>query len=489
MDLYITEKPDVGRNLADFLARKNNKTAKREDGYITIPGVAKVTWARGHLLELAEFDHYLRPMVKPEALTSDGKVKWHATIDMLPFFPDHYEMIPSVKDADKRKQLNLIKSLIEEAETIYHSADKDREGQAIIDNILDYFDVRGKKIMRLTFSALDDASLELAFANIERNDQPKFKGMGTAARARAIADMSLGLNLTRILSVLHSPDGVMTAGRVQTPLLGIIVERQWAIDNFKPKDFFIPVVTLPDGTKLKWKKRSGDMGYGFDDEGRIVDKNLAQEIVDRINAGLQGRIDKATSKEIKEAPPLPYSLPALQTEMGIRYGLSVDDTTAACQGLYEKKMQSYIGTDCRYLPESMHAAAREILAKMRSAGFAKMVEGADTSIKYKCWDDSKVTAHHAIIPTGENGSFSNKAEELVYKAVSARYLAQFHPESVYLETRLEVSFGQDLFTSVQKDMISPGWRAIDSDGAKDRHIDSNKEDLTDDADLKDKVVA
>lgn len=479
MDLYITEKPDVGRNLADFLARKNGRSAKREDGYISIPGVANVTWARGHLLELAEFDHYLRAMVGPEALLPDGRVRWAASLNLLPFFPEHYEMVPSTKDGDKRKQLNLIGRLIKDADTIFHSADKDREGQAIIDNILDHFAIRGKKIMRLAFSALDDASLESAFAKVEENDQPKFKGMGIAARARSIADMSLGLNLTRILSVLHSPDGVMTAGRVQTPLLGIIVERQWAIDNFKSKDFYIPVVTLPDGVKLKWKKRAGDAGHGFDEEGRIIDRAVAQEIVDRINAGLRGCVDKAASKELRETPPLPYSLPALQTEMGIRHGLSVDDTTAACQGLYEKKMQSYIGTDCRYLPESMHAAAREIMVKLRGAGFAAQVEGANADIKYKCWDDSKVTAHHAIIPTGEKGSFSSRAEELVYKAVSSRYLAQFHPESIFLETRLEASFGRDTFVSVQKDMISPGWRAIDSDGVKEGS-NPNKEDMKDD---------
>lgn len=467
MDLYITEKPDVGRNLADYLARKHGRSAKREDGYMSIPGVANITWARGHLLELAEFDHYLRSMVGPEALMPDGRVRWAASLNLLPFFPENYEMVPSTKDADKRKQLNLIRGLIKDADVIYHSADRDREGQAIIDNILDHFGIKGKKVMRLAFSALDDASLDEAFKQVESNDQPKFKGMGLAARARAISDMSLGLNLTRLLSVLHSPDGVMTAGRVQTPLLGIIVERQWAIDGFKPKDFYTPIVTLPDGTELKWKKRAGDRTAGFDEEGRIIDMRVAQDIVDRINQGLQGVIDAAAAKELREAPPLPYSLPALQTEMGIRHGLSVDDTTAACQGLYEKKMQSYIGTDCRYLPESMHAAARDILAKMRGNGFKGQVEAANSQIKYKCWDDGKITAHHAIIPTGEHGSFSNKAEELVYKAVSSRYLAQFHPESVFIETRLEATFGQDSFSSVSKDMTSPGWRAIDSEGVRE----------------------
>jgi len=115
---------------------------------------------------------------------------------------------------------------------------------------------------------------------------------------------------------------------------------------------------------------------------------------------------------------------------------------------------------------------------MRGNGFKGQVEAANSQLKYKCWDDGKITAHHAIIPTGEHGSFSNKAQELVYKAVSSRYLAQFHPESVFIETRLEATFGQDSFSSVSKDMTSPGWRAIDSEGVREGKPD--QDEMTDD---------
>lgn len=469
MDLYIVEKPSVGRELASFLAKKRGVKESKGDGCIMVGGDF-VTWCRGHLKELAEFDHYMRPLAPAGAVFPDGRVSWSKTIGMLPFFPQRYEYIPSVKDSDKRAQLKVVEDLIRKADVVYHAGDRDREGQAIVDNILEGMPLAGKKIQRLAFSATDDKSFESALHSCESNEQPKFKNVGLAARARAIADMSIGLNLTRILSVMYSTDGVMTAGRVQTPLLGIVVERQWLIDNFKPRDFYVPIVVLPDGTELEWSSRAGERGDGFDEDGRIIDQEVAKRIVDQINAGLQGRINDASSKEVRKAPPLPYALPDIQSEMSARHGISVKDTTAACQSLYEKKMQTYIGTDCRYLPESMHAAAGEILSKMHGR-FKSAVEGAKLDIKYKCWDDSKVAAHHAIIPTGEAGTFANEVEEKVYRAVSSRYLAQFHPESVTLKTRLSASFGQDVFTATRSDVISPGWMAVDSDAASDEDGD------------------
>ncbi len=221
-------------------------------------------------------------------------------------------------------------------------------------------------------------------------------------------------------------------------------------------------IKLSDGTELEWRSRKSDVREpGFDDDGRIIDPEVAKAIVDAINRGLQGNITEASSKEEKEAPPLPYSLSAIQSEMSKRHGLPVSETTAACQALYEKKMQSYIGTDCRYLPESMHAAAGEILAKLRGAGFRNAVESSNPSLHYKCWNDDKVSAHHAIIPTGERGSFSNEAERLVYNAVSSRYIAQFHPESRSLVTRLAAQFGRDSFSASKSEVISLGWKAVD----------------------------
>lgn len=459
-ELYITEKPDVGRWLADYLSRRNGRTIKREKGYISIPGVADVTWGMGHLIELADLDYYLKELVTPDNLTGDGGVHWSAS--HLPFFPEKYEHIVS-SDAARREQLQIIKGLIDKADIIYHAADRDREGQAIVDNILEHFGVTAKDVRRLTFSALDDRSFEDAFERVESNSLSKFKLMTDAATARAIADMVIGLNLTRLLTTLHSEEGVMPAGRVQTPLLGVIVERQWAIDRFEPVKTYTPVVTLPDGTQVAWEARAGASGEGFDAHGRIIDPAIAQAIVDNINAGLAGEVVEYSCNELIAPPPLPFSLPALQIEMSRRHGLSVEETTRACQSLYEKKMQSYIGTDCRFLPESMHAVAGEIMAKLRAGGKVKGVDSANQDLRYACWDDSKVAAHHAIIPTGEKGFLANDAEKLVYQAVTDRYLAQFQPESRMLETKLVVSFGDDTFAQAEQAQITRGWRAVDTE--------------------------
>jgi len=470
MNLYIAEKPDVGRVLADYLSRKCKSASKREKGYFLIPGEGVVTWAVGHMLEQADMDYYLKSVV-PASSVKNNKVKWSS--DYLPFIPERFVMLPSM-DEGKSAQLKVIGKLMGEASAIYHSADRDREGQAIVDEMLANFKITGKKVRRIVFSALDDHSIDAAFRAVGDNSDPKYQNMWKASKARAMADWTIGLNATRACTVLHSAKGVISVGRVQTPTLAIIVARSEAIENFKPVAFYQPQITLADGTVLTWRSRSDGNTAGIDAEGRITDRGLAESIVDAINKGLAGTITDASSTKKKQPPPLPYSLPALQAEMSKRHGLSVEETTQACQSLYNKKMQSYVGTDCRYLPESMRHEATGVVTGLRGqAVFKKAAETANLDIRYKCWDDSKISAHHAIIPTGEKGSFENDAEKQVYESVSRRYLAQFHPEYCYLKIRIEAIFGSDSFSASHEVPVSMGWKSVDMDSS-DESADADK---------------
>lgn len=464
--MFVAEKPDVARELAGYLSKKCGKPAKRGERYIEV-GDDAVTWARGHLLEQAQPDEYFKHIARTGQNSKNGKLYWSAA--PIPILPDPFIYLPSVEDRDRAAQLKEIGRLMKKADTIFNAADLDREGQLIFDEIIDYFKI-AKPTKRLLFSALDDASFDRAFSAPAENSDPGVRNKGLAAKARGQADWLIGMNGTRAMTLAHGNKeaGVMNVGRVMVPTLSIVVRRHLEIANFKPRAFYTPVVELPDGTVLTWKKRrdGGDMA-GIDTEGRIVDRAVAEAIADAVNAGLQGNIIEAKAVEKSIEPPLPFSLPSIQSELSRKHGLPVDEITKACQRLYEKKMQTYVGTDCRFLPESMHGEARTVLAGLRGQ-FGQAINGTDLARKYKCWDDKKMTgdgaaAHHAIVPTGNAGAIESEAERIVYDAVCKRYIAQFHPEYRYKSITLQASFGADDFSAGARVPISMGWKTVEGD--------------------------
>lgn len=470
-ELYIAEKPDVGRVLADFIGRKKGIPVKKLQGAFEIGNVA-VTYCVGHMMESAPPDHYLLPSV-PASMISNGKVRW--SLAHLPIVPNPFVLL-EYSEASKKAQLRTIESLMKQSATIFHCADKDREGQSIVDELIEHFKMKHKPIKRIAFSALDDFSIDAAFKDVCDNNDPRYKNMGAASIARREGDWMIGMNLTRALSICFGEPGKpLTVGRVQTPVLAIVVRRYWDIKNFKPVDFFKVQIQLPDGTELSWRKRRGEAHAGIDSEGRIIDRRLAESIVESVNRGLKGEVVRADVKEKSTPPPLPYSLTSLQKEMSARHGLTVDETQAAAQSLYEKKMQTYVGTDSRYLPESMHADSGRVIKGLHAQGFKAAAEGADLDKHYACWNTKEAEPHHAIIPTGNVGSFSNEAERLVFGVVTSRFIAQFYPEYRYSETNLEVDFGQDVFAAVSKTPIAQGWKLVDSDSA-DKEIHANPGD-------------
>lgn len=486
MRLLVTEKPDAARELAGYLSRKSGAPAVKKQRYIEI-GQDIVTWARGHLLGQATPDFYLlqKGVVMTPQNSKKGKLYWSP--EHLPIIPAVFAYEPSEEDKDRTAQLNEIGDLMKRADIIFNAADRDREGQLIFDEIADYFHITGKKpIKRVMFSALDDASFDRSFSMVMENSDPAVRNPGLAAKARGQADWLIGMNGTRAMTLAHTNKefGVMNVGRVMEPTFSIVVLRQLEIDSFVSKPFYTPVIKLADGTVLQWHKRrdGGDM-VGFDADGRIVDRAVAEAIVSKINAGLAGEIYESKSIEKSQDPPLPFSLPAIQSELSKKHGLPVSSITEACQKLYEKKMQSYVGTDCRYLPESMHSEARDVLVGLQSK-FPGIVGGANTGKKYSCWNDKKLNgdgaaAHHAIIPTGKVGALDSEVERIVFDAVCRRYIAQFHPEYRYMSIALKSVFGHDEFTASAHVPVSMGWKEVEGD-------DDSKEEESDALGNKDK---
>lgn len=487
--VYITEKPSVGRALAEHLGIK-----KGYEGYIEVAGGDVVTWQIGHLLEQAGPDHYL---------PADKKGKWE--MGTLPIIPSNWVKFPK-SETDPRgapvlkngkpipsKQLAVVVEQIKKADIIVNAGDIDKEGQLVADEVIEYAgfppDGSKKPVERVLLVALDPDSLSKALANKRRNGEPEFVNRRLAAVGRSQADWLLGMNGTRAMTCKRPGQGVTSVGRVQTPTLGIVVKRDLEIEGFKPKDYFVPFIQIREGQatrELLWQERlPGKSEEGLDETGRIIDRRLAEKIVENIRKSMQGQVENYTAKEVKDPPPLPYNLSALQIDMSKAYGFSANDVSKIAQNLYERhKMISYIGTDSRYLPESMHADGPAVLTKLSKMFGGKVMEGVQSAIKHACWNDAKVSAHHAIVPTGITTGSLGPEEKKVFDAIARRYIAQFHPHYVYRAHSLAGSFGEDRFGATWQEPLVLGWRAVNGDMAERPKVpgmaDAEEEEVIDD---------
>lgn len=463
--VYITEKPSVAKALAEYLG-----VVKREEGCYHVKGGDTVTHLIGHLLVQAEPNHYLT-----EAQRARSR-----TFETLPIIPVQWVTLPKPETSERGQvktrngkpvpmaQLGIVCKLLVKADIIVNAGDIDREGQLVADEVIEHagFDPAGspkKPVERILLAALDNASIAKALASPRMNGEPEFVQRRMAALARSRADWLVGMNGSRGYSI--RANRTVSVGRVQTPTLALVVRRDLEIENFREKAYFVPMVKLPDGLELAWSGRvEGASENGLDEEGRIVDRRVAEAIVEAIRRGLAGEVIDVRSEEKKEAPPLPFNLSKLQIAMSSQHGMSAAETSKAAQSLYERhKMISYIGTDCQYLPEAQHAEAPDKL-KQLSDRYPQFLNGADPGKRYSCWNDKKISAHHAIIPTGVLSSSLSQDERQVYDAVAKRYISQFHPEYRYLSNSLEMNFGQDSFSVQQTEPLVLGWRAVE--GAK-----------------------
>lgn len=453
--VIFTEKPDAAMNVATFLG-----IAERREGYYILKNGDIASNGIGHLLNQGV----------PEDYMTEAQKNLRG-FDQLPMLPSQFRHFPS---PDKKKQLNILVKLFKEADIIVNAGDVDREGQYIFNETVAYAGIdphgRDKPIERVLMTSFTDTALKAAFADVRRNGDPTFVGQGYAGEARAEADWLIGMNGSRATkaAIKGFVEGGVSVGRVQTPTLGLVVARELQIRNFKPVTFYVPQIKLPDGRVLTWKGRidGADM-RGIDEEGRIVDRQVAEAIVARIQAGIAGIVTKFDESKREQDPPLPFSLGTLQSEISAKHGISAKHTKEATQDLYEsKKMVSYLGTSCRYLPTAMHQEAPGILEGL-SAMYNKAAAGANPAFKYKCWDDSKVTVHYAIIPTGQIRGGLTENQQKIFDTISRRYMAQFYPKHQFKQSVLEARYGEDEFRSSWKETLVNGWKDVDQPADED----------------------
>ncbi len=450
MRLFIAEKPSLGRAIADVL----KKPLKRHEGYIESASGDVVTWCIGHLLEQEEPDAY-DPAYKT----------WK--LEHLPIVPQQWRLKPR---KGVRAQLQVIGKLLKRADIVVHAGDPDREGQLLVDEVLDYLKLsatRKKEVRRLLISDLNPTAVTRALERMRSNQE--FVPLAVSALARSRADWLYGINLTRACTLLGRTvgfAGLLSIGRVQTPILGLVARRDADIDNFQPKPYFEVFATLvtarDERFRAKWIPSEACQKWQ-DEEGRVLDRRLAQNVVDRIT-GKQGTVKRVDDKRGKETPPLPYSLSALQIDAARQLGMDASKVLDGCQHLYEQKLITYPRSDCRYLPVEHFTQAPEVLASIRhnSVALGKAIDQAIPERRTNAWNDKKVGAHHAIIPTSLRTDLARLPEiqRKLYELIARQYVVQFYPDHTFRKRVIDVELEKGLFRASSRQTVVQGWKAL-----------------------------
>ena len=464
MRLYIAEKPSVGRALAACLPQPHRKGS----GWIETGG-GVVTWLFGHVLRQAEPEEY------------DPKLKrWRA--EDLPILPEVWQLVVNESAA---QQFAVVKGLIKRSDEIVHGGDPDREGQLLVDEVLDYLK-NEKPVRRILINALDDKSIHDALNDLR--DNRDFLPLKLSALARARADWLIGMNLSRAYTLAARRAGhdrlVLPIGRVKTPTLALVVRREREIENFRPATYYLLDAVFchektGDNFHARWKP--SEEHTPLDSEGRLADEKAAQAALASFGAEPQdAKVTRYERKKKEEPPPLPFSLSALQVLAGKRYGYEPQQVLDTAQKLYEEKLTSYPRSDAEYLPVSQHKDAAKILANLAALDGSELgawAREADAKKKSRAWNDAKITAHHAIIPTTVpvNLTRLSAVERNIYELIARAYIAQFHPNCVYDQTKVEVTYHGELFAASGRTERAAGWRAMYRTG-KNEAEDAEKDD-------------
>ncbi|TMO92657.1 DNA topoisomerase III [Pseudoalteromonas sp. S3260] len=451
MKLYIAEKPSLGRAIADALPKPH----KKHDGYIEVANGDCVSWCIGHLLEQAEPDDY-----------DERFKKWQ--FEHLPIVPEHWQLKAKTKT---RKQLTILKKLIKQATTLVHAGDPDREGQLLVDEVIEQTKISQTKkqsIQRLLISDLNLTAVKKSLNSMRANRD--FIPLSVSALARSRADWLFGMNLTRAYTLAGQKAGfgnVLSVGRVQTPILGLVVNRDNEIANFVSKPFYEVLAHLvtPEQQSFtaKWIPSKACEPYQ-DEEGRVLNKALAENVTSRI-ANQPANVTALEQKQKKQTAPLPYNLSALQIDAAKAFGMPAQKVLDICQVLYERhKLITYPRSDNRYLPREHHQDAPAILKAIAANGgqSVELVNEANAKQRSKCFNDAKVAAHHAIVPTAKHLSSVSLAndEAKIYQLISRHYLIQFYPDYIYNESKVEVTIAGGLFKASAKQDVSLGFKLL-----------------------------
>ena len=510
MRLFIAEKPAMGKTIASFLSKPHIS----RKGYIET-GDGFVTWCIGHLLQ--------QPWPAAYGKEYDS---FPGTFDNLPIVPEKWKVEVS---KDKKEQLAIIKGLLEKCDSVVHAGDPGREGQMIVDEVLEY--LRNKKpVRRIILSALDEKTVRAALGALR--DNTEYAKLYDSALGRQRADWLVGMNLSRAYSILGYKQGygVLSIGRVQTPTLAIVVKREKDIQKFVPTPYFsvqaqfsdqeqgddgkFLAIWVPPGNSIDnaagvdknkaeaealeadggdddtdenetgdTAETSANRPAWMDEAGRVIDKATADKVVSDVLGAGQGTVADYQRKEVREQPPAMFDLADLQGTVAQATGKNLDDVLKACQSLYDQGYMSYPRTDCPFMPESHHAFGAAILDAVASASpkFAPCVAKCSPGRKSPVWSDKKTIAkeeeHHGIVPTDKSLDASSLAplELAVWEAVAQRYIEQFLPECVAEKTTIQIDCGGHRFAARGRVVRDPGWRAIrgkQADADKPKTVDA-----------------
>ena len=425
MKLCITEKPSVAKDIAAILGAD-----RRQDGFYE-GGDYKVTWTFGHLCTLKEPADY-----------TDLWKRW--SLGALPMIPQRFG-IKLIADRGIEKQFNVIKKLISEADEVINCGDAGQEGELIQRWVMQKAEIKCP-VRRLWISSLTDESIREGFRDLK--PEAMYDRLYHAGLSRAIGDWILGMNATRLYSLKYSsPGNVLSIGRVQTPTLALIVQRQLEIENFKPEDYW----------ELKTLYR--DVTFNVT-SGKFKTEQEAQTALEAIT-GKPFTVTDVTEKKGKEAPPRLFDLTSLQVECNKKWGWTADDTLRYIQSLYEKKVTTYPRVDTTYLSEDIYKKIPVILGQMKpyASLTAKVLAGKIPKSK-KVFDNSKVTDHHAIIPTGEAPDRLVGEERKLYHLIALRFISAFYPDCTFMSTTVLGEVEKVGFKATGKVIVEPGWRVV-----------------------------
>ena len=446
MIVCIAEKPSVARDIARIIGANSSR-----DGYMEGNGY-QVTWTFGHLCTLKEPGDYTAAW-KPWALTQ------------LPMVPQRFG-IKLIDDNGIKKQFAIIERLMQAADGIVNCGDAGQEGELI----------QRWVVKRLWISSMTDEAIREGFANLK--DQQDYQPLYLAGLSRAIGDWLLGMNATRLYTLKYGQNRqVLSIGRVQTPTLALIVNRQKEIENFKPEPYWVLATVYRDTTFTATK-------------GKFTSKEEGEKAFATIE-GKPFTVTKVEKKEGKEQPPQLYDLTSLQVDCNRKYGFSAEQTLNLIQALYERKLTTYPRVDTQYLSDDIYPKCPQTMNGLYQTKFngvapyaelIKPIGGKPLKKSKRVFDTSKVTDHHAIIPTGVIPSNLNPVEQKVYDLVARRFIAVFLPDCKFSTTTVlgEVKGDEEVveFKVTGKEILDPGWRVVlgkASEKAEDTENSENSE--------------
>ena len=440
--LYIAEKPDIARAIAYHLW---GATYQKHNGYFQNDSTI-VTWALGHLLEQAP----------PQAYGA----QYGSWTTFTPIFPNNWILQANPKSL---QQFNTIKSLLGQlnpaSDIVIHAGDPDREGQLLIDEILEYCNYTGR-VDRLLINAKDPVNMKRAFDNIVSNDN--FRTLYQAGLARQRADWLVGMNLSKCYTINSSQSLVRPTwrvGRVKIPTLALVVNRAKEIAAFKPVDYYILKATFKTNGQNVFTEWMPGQNAPTDKDGRITDLNFIKNLRNQLrkNDGIVISFTKITETKLQ---PLPYSLDTLQVEANRQFGYAPKTVLDTVQKLYEKKHVTYPRSDCNYLPSAQRKDANTLLPKLAAEYGLAEATGADPAIVSPAWNNKKVTAHHAIIPTSVIPKNLSQMEDRIYRMIALRYILQFYDVCKIEKEQIEVQLGPELFSGYGLRITQDGFNNL-----------------------------